>query len=230
MDLVAHRGWPSRYPENTLPGIRAALDAGARYIEIDVQLTGDKVPVLFHDKTLERVCGVRGSLHERTLARLQELAASEPARFGDRFKDVRVPTLEEACALLRGNAATVFVEVKPPPVERFGLETTVERVLEPLGGLGRRAVILSSLPEVLRACRGPTGLVLERWGAPGIACDYVFCDVRKLPARGDLRTGGARLAVYEVADAALARSLARRGADLVETFAIGEMLEALRAS
>ena len=35
--LVAHRGYPARLPENTLPSIKAALQAGARYVEVDVQ-------------------------------------------------------------------------------------------------------------------------------------------------------------------------------------------------
>ena len=43
--LVAHRGWASCYPENTLPAVAAALAAGAAYIEIDIQLTRDLVPV-----------------------------------------------------------------------------------------------------------------------------------------------------------------------------------------
>ena len=51
-ELVAHRGYALHYPENTLIGIEAAIRAGARYVEVDVQLSADKVPVLFHDRTL----------------------------------------------------------------------------------------------------------------------------------------------------------------------------------
>ncbi|MGF1546037.1 MAG: glycerophosphodiester phosphodiesterase family protein, partial [Thiotrichales bacterium] len=61
-DLVAHRGYALRYPENTLPAIEAALAAGARYVEIDVQLSADQVPVLFHDRSLMRMCEVTGAL------------------------------------------------------------------------------------------------------------------------------------------------------------------------
>ena len=45
-ELVAHRGYPQHYPENTLIGIEAAITAGARFIDVDVQLSADRVPVL----------------------------------------------------------------------------------------------------------------------------------------------------------------------------------------
>ena len=59
-ELIAHRGWAYRYPENTLPAIAGALGAGARYVEFDVQITADGVPVLFHDSTLDRTAGRPG--------------------------------------------------------------------------------------------------------------------------------------------------------------------------
>ncbi len=52
--LVAHRGWPSRYPENSLAGFRAALEACAGFLEFDVHLTRDQVPVVIHDQTTRR--------------------------------------------------------------------------------------------------------------------------------------------------------------------------------
>jgi len=58
--LVAHRGYPARLPENTLPSIEAAVQAGARYIEVDVQLSRDGEVILFHDRDLHRLCGQAG--------------------------------------------------------------------------------------------------------------------------------------------------------------------------
>ena len=52
--LVAHRGYPSCLPENTLPSIVAALQVGARYLEVDVQVSRDGEVVLFHDRELQR--------------------------------------------------------------------------------------------------------------------------------------------------------------------------------
>ena len=55
--LIGHRGEPESYPENSLAGFEAVLAAGARYIETDVQLTVDGVPVLSHDASLLRITG-----------------------------------------------------------------------------------------------------------------------------------------------------------------------------
>ena len=84
-DLVAHRGWARNYPENTLSAVDAAITAGARFVEIDVQLSSDAFPVLFHDRDLARMCGVKGAVHERTLSELRALACAETARFGSKF-------------------------------------------------------------------------------------------------------------------------------------------------
>jgi len=58
--LCASR-WQRRY-QKYMPAIKGALDAGARYIEVDVQLSADGVPVLFHDRTLQRICRQRGTI------------------------------------------------------------------------------------------------------------------------------------------------------------------------
>ncbi|MEK7733824.1 MAG: glycerophosphodiester phosphodiesterase family protein [Pseudomonadota bacterium] len=63
-ELVAHRGYTLLYPENTLSAVRGAIEAGGRYVEVDIQLSRDEVPVLFHDHTLKRLCGVDGAVHE----------------------------------------------------------------------------------------------------------------------------------------------------------------------
>ena len=55
--LIGHRGEPDNWPENSLAGFKAVLAAGASYIETDVQLTADGIPVLSHDPGLLRVTG-----------------------------------------------------------------------------------------------------------------------------------------------------------------------------
>ncbi|MFE4692052.1 glycerophosphodiester phosphodiesterase [Streptomyces sp. NPDC056749] len=81
---VAHRGDPYRARENTLPSIRSAVDRGADAVEIDVRVTRDKVPVLLHDSTLERLWG-----HDVRLDRLQQRELAERTGGG-------VPTLRQA--------------------------------------------------------------------------------------------------------------------------------------
>src|SRR3990170_526721 len=98
--LVGPRGYPRHYPENTLIGIEAAVAAGARYIEVDVQVSRDRVPVLFHDRNLKRLCGVDGKVHDLRYEELWHLRVAERERFGERFKDVHITRLAELGHLL----------------------------------------------------------------------------------------------------------------------------------
>ncbi|MCB9913658.1 MAG: glycerophosphodiester phosphodiesterase [Planctomycetes bacterium] len=239
--LVAHRGYTYRYPDNSLAGLRAALDAGARFVEVDVQLSTDLTPWLFHDRDLVRVCGRLGKLTELDDAGVAALRASEEARFGAAFADEPVARLAELAELLRARPDVfAFVELKPVAVERFGAATVAERALAELAGLEGRCAVISFRLDVLREVRArasfPVGPILEAWseleGADVAALDpaYVFCDTKLLP-RGPLAplpgVPRAALAVYEVVDPAEARDLFARGASFVETFRWVEMTAAL---
>ncbi len=87
-------------PENSYAAIKRAADLGYG-IEFDVHLTKDDIPVVFHDDTLNRICGVKGNLRDYTFEELQQfrlLGTKEriPA-FADILKmiDGRVPLIIE---------------------------------------------------------------------------------------------------------------------------------------
>jgi glycerophosphoryl diester phosphodiesterase len=238
-ELVAHRGWTARYPENTLAAIEAAIGAGARFVEIDVQFSSDGHPVLFHDRTLDRLCGVSGAVHERPLADLASLSCADRGRFGARFASERIAGLPAFVELIvRHPGVFAFVEIKRVGIERFGSSTLLDKVLRVLEPVRSRVALISfSLPFLAQArvrTDLPLGAVFDgfderrRPEVGALAPEYVFCDVEGLPSTGRLDVGAARLAVYEVADPGLALALSTRGVDLVETFAIGEMLDAFR--
>ena len=240
-ELIAHRGYALRYPENTLPAIAAALEAGARYVEIDVQLSADGVPVLFHDADLRRLCAAPGAIADYCLAELSSLRAFEPGRFGERFGEVPIPTLGAAAGLLAGwPRALLFVEVKAEAFAAFDRESVFRRVAAALAPIGARAVLISFDQAFLAMAKRldwpAVGLVREAWAAlaepevPALAPEYLFTDVERLPLAGGLARPGARLAVYEVADAQRALDLAARGCELIETFAFAEMRRALAAA
>ena len=70
-----HRGYHDgnvNIPENSLASFVAAIDAGYG-IELDVQLSADKIPMVFHDADLERICGVQGKVWDYTCAELQQM-------------------------------------------------------------------------------------------------------------------------------------------------------------
>ncbi|MHB8551230.1 MAG: glycerophosphodiester phosphodiesterase family protein [Acidiferrobacterales bacterium] len=236
-DLVAHRGYALRYPENTLVAIKSAVRAGARYVEVDIQLTADKQPVLFHDRDLERLCGVAGKVHEHTLGRLRGLHASEFGRFGYRYVQTPVATLTELVSVLQHEPqVTAFVEIKRISIEHFGADSVLETVLPLIDPVKRQCVLISFSLECLLSARRrgwhDVGVILEQWSdrkngmVRAIRPDYLFCDIESLPRHGRLHTAPARLVVYEITDPNEAVALAGRGISLVETFAIGEMLSA----
>ena len=236
-ELVAHRGYAQHYPENTLAGIAAAVRAGARYIEVDIQLTADKVPVLFHDRKLQRVCGTDGMVHEFSLAQLRALRASEFDRFGYRYAQTPIATLTQLVDLLsRHPDVRAFVEIKRIAVERFGADTVLQQVVSGLRAVRAQCTLISYSIEFLRAAQRDAytslGVILEKWRDRNsgvvrtLRPEFLFCDAVDLPRWGKLHVSGSRLAVYEITDPASAIKLAERGVDLVETFAIGEMLAA----
>ncbi|SEI39399.1 glycerophosphoryl diester phosphodiesterase [Allopseudospirillum japonicum] len=69
--VIAHRGLSAQAPENTLLSVQEAAAAGAHLVEVDVQLSADGVPVIFHDETLTRICQRPQGVHEFTYAQLQ---------------------------------------------------------------------------------------------------------------------------------------------------------------
>ncbi len=98
--LVAHRGFAQQYPENTLEALSAAVEAGAKHIEFDVQLSADGVPFLMHDDNFSRTAGLDLNVFDLTMAEIEKLCIGEPQKFGDRFSTVRPVTLSAACETL----------------------------------------------------------------------------------------------------------------------------------
>lgn len=236
-ELVGHRGYPRRFPENTIVSIEAAIAAGARYVEVDVQLTRDLVPVLFHDENIRRVCGMEGTISRYTFEELRRFSASEPGRFGTRYAKERIPALAELATLLtRYSGVTAFIELKHEALNSFGTETVLTRVVRDLEPVQTQCVLISFVLDALTAAKRAgwrVGAVIEHWrerkqkALQALAPEFLFCDVNGLPWWGKLRFPGAKVAIYEVEDAGLARKLTARGVDLIETFAIGELRTAL---
>ncbi len=233
--LVAHRGYPQHFPENTLIGIQAAIAAGARFVEVDVQISRDRVPVLFHDKDLRRICGVEGHIYDYRYDELWAFRSAEHGKFADRFNDVHITRLAELGHLLRMNPdVTAFIELKRSSLDRFGVETMLDLARRSLKPVLAQCVLISySLPALMAARRkGWTriGAVVDRWGErkqeliTAILPEYLFCDVEGLPRDDQVRADDMKLVVFEVAEPRLALELAARGVDFVETFAIGEMI------
>ncbi|MHB1942813.1 MAG: glycerophosphodiester phosphodiesterase family protein [Acidiferrobacteraceae bacterium] len=230
-EFVAHRGYRLHYPENTMLGIEAAGACGARYVEVDIQLSQDEVPVLFHDDTLRRVCGVDGHIGDLRYEHLKDLPAHEFDRFGYRYMHARIARLADLCAWLATCPGVIaFIEIKEQTIDQFGVATVLKRVLAETARCPTQCVLISFSVPFLEKARDQAvlGGVIRRWRErhpvlARLAPDYLFCDVRGLPTFGRVKLPRTRVVIYEVADPPLARRLFARGADLVETFAVGEM-------
>jgi glycerophosphoryl diester phosphodiesterase len=109
-EIIAHRGYSARAPENTLSALEAALRAGADALEFDVQTAACGTPVLFHDATLGRTTNGVGPLRRRPLAQLKALDAG--GWFSPAFAGEAIPTQMEALALLKGRVRRVYQDVK----------------------------------------------------------------------------------------------------------------------
>lgn len=236
--LVAHRGYPEQYPENTLIGYKAAAEAGARYIETDVMLTADKVPVLFHDRTMKRLCNHEGTISQYSINELAAYKAMDFDRFGYRFAQNPVTRLHELVTWLHTQPTiTAFIEIKRSVIEHFGAEQAVPVILDALEPAARQCIVISYSMRALAMSRKlgwpRIGAVVDNWKGhkhpiiQKLKPEFFFCDHETLPQFGKLLIPDTSIAVYETVDPALARKLMQRGVQLVETFAIREMIQAL---
>lgn len=238
--LVAHRGDARDYPENTIPAFASALSCGVRFLELDVHLSSDGVPVVIHDHKLQRTTGLPGSVFELSAAQLLQLPAHEPQRFGERFRGTRIPLLTDVLALLEGRPeVTLFVEIKRASLARFGHEQVVACIAETLRPAREQCVVISfDLAAVYRARQlggFAIGWVLSGYDThtrlkyEAVQPEFLFCDRDRLPAHGTLWRGPWRWVIYEVEDWDEACALARRGVQYIETMAVQPMSAALRA-
>lgn len=110
MEVIAHRGYSSLFPENTLASFAGAIDIGVDYIELDVQLTKDGQVVVFHDDDLKRITGKEGAVGDYTLQELAMLDAG--SWFSPSFAGERIPTLKEVLELVSISDCKVYLELK----------------------------------------------------------------------------------------------------------------------
>jgi glycerophosphoryl diester phosphodiesterase len=108
--VIGHRGTPKRAPENTVAGFELAARAGVSWVELDVQLSADLVPVVFHDDKLERTSTGTGFLTGRDWAYLQGLDVG--AWFSPEFSGEKLPHWDKVLDLLIGRGLGVNIEIK----------------------------------------------------------------------------------------------------------------------
>jgi glycerophosphoryl diester phosphodiesterase len=102
--VIAHRACWREAPENSLPAIDACIRMGVDMVEIDVHVTADGKLIIMHDDTVDRTTNGSGLISDLTLAQIKELSLKEGLGGPDAaLTEHKVPTLEEALAVIRGN-------------------------------------------------------------------------------------------------------------------------------
>lgn len=237
--LVAHRGHPHCFPENSLSGLEDAMQRGAAYVECDVQLNAEHQVYVCHDDELYRTAAIQLNITEASSEQLQAIKVGEPARFGPLFELEPLPTLSQFIGLLqRYPQVHAMVEIKQESVEVFGAQTCVDAIVPFLAGVKEQVIVIAddALSLQLSRERGYTiGWIVHEYSdaihneVSILEPDYLICNHKYLPALQAqyLWPGPWRWVFYQTDDPQLARDLMAMGADLVETNSIGEMLEQL---
>lgn len=123
---VAHRGYSSEAPENTLPAYRLAKQKGFEYVECDVAFTSDGVAVLLHDSTIDRTSTSEGSISDLTFETVRALDFG--SWFSNEYAGTVIPTFEEFILLCRNLGLRPYVELKAGTEEQIkGLVGVVKR-------------------------------------------------------------------------------------------------------
>lgn len=113
IEIAGHRGDSHDAPENTVAAFKKAMEAGAEYGELDVQLSKDGVVVVAHDADLLRLANDNRKIRDMTVEELR--AVDIGSSFSPEFKGEHVPTLEEIFDVVAGNKLKVLVELKIYP-------------------------------------------------------------------------------------------------------------------
>jgi glycerophosphoryl diester phosphodiesterase len=246
VEIIAHRGYSARAPENTLVALRHAIEANADAVEFDLHFTADREPVLFHDFTLERTSTGRGRVDALTLDALR--AFDVGAWFGAGFAGERVGTFGEALDLLAahrfpdGPIRRVYPEIKG-----WRDDADAARVVRDLRDSGwlEHACVISLDWDVLERVRAHDrdlllGLVFDDDRLFDSAIELAAEDGRTLldpdhrlllarPERAArCHDAGIDLACWTVNDAAAARQLVSMGVTRLTTNEVDLIREAVR--
>lgn len=227
--IIGHRGAGTLAPENTLAGFRRAAELGIGGVEFDVMLSGDKVPILIHDETLERTTNGRGSVTATPYAKLAGLDAG--AWFGPEYRGERIPTFKQAGMLCAELGLWANVEIKPAAGFERETASAAAALVREIWARASRKPLLSSFHGACLEVVGAAAPAFERgylterveqgWSdsARRLGCVSVHCDWQHLTKAQaeEIRNAGYWLLCYTVNEPDLARRLFSWGVNAIFT-------------
>lgn len=115
---IAHRGYSSVAPENTIPSFKLAKQNGFNYVECDVQFTSDNVPVILHDLTINRTArNLDGTSLTETIS-INDITYLQSQNYdfgiwkGSTYAGIKLPTFEEFLVFCKKAELSPYVELK----------------------------------------------------------------------------------------------------------------------
>ena len=137
VELIAHRGYSAKAPENTVAAFKLAWDQGADACENDIYLTQDGQIAVIHDADTKRTTGEKLVVAQSSLAALRSLDAGTFK--GDAWKGEKIPTLEESLATMPAGKKRFFIEIKCGPE----VVPALEKVLIPMKSRAEQLCVIS---------------------------------------------------------------------------------------
>jgi|WetSurMetagenome_2_1015567.scaffolds.fasta_scaffold13522_5 glycerophosphoryl diester phosphodiesterase len=156
--IVAHRGASGHAPENTSLSFTLALQMKAEYIELDVQMSRDGVPVVFHDSIVDRTTDQKGKIGDFSASELAGMDAGSwfnlafPEKARSEYAGVGVPTLQETLDLVKNSAVGLYIELKDPERQPPDFESLVLDLIR-LSHFEERVIICSFSRNSLQKIR-----------------------------------------------------------------------------
>ncbi len=150
--LMAHRGLSSLAPENTSTAIQMAARYYIPWIELDVQLSKDGVPVIIHDETFRRYNGNKNFIRDLNLTEIQQQDIG--SWFDPYYHDERVPSLEEALTLCQKLNLGVNLEIKHYPADDpYKLTKNICNVIKDVNFAEDQLIFSCFSAEILGLCK-----------------------------------------------------------------------------
>ena len=172
----SHRGDQKNAPENTIPAFHSAVQLGFKYIETDVRATADGVLVIFHDRMLERLTGVKGRIDQITWPELRLIKVHGIAS---------IPTLEEVL----GDFSNIRFNIEPKSDISVDLlaqvirrTASIERICVGSFSYNRLKRIRSIFPDICTSM-GRLETAKARLHSKGISKPFFTANCAQVPVR-----------------------------------------------
>jgi len=233
--LIAHRGDNKNFPENSYKGIKAALQAGARYIEFDIQMTADQQFIVHHDADLKRTAKKDVSVFAHNYDALRKFSIHESTRFNNAHYPTPISLLSDILQLLKEYPdATAFVEIKTQSLKKWGKEAVMNALIPLLAPYQSQCVLISFNSLALHYAKQystlKTGWVIKKYNtkthekAKSLQADFLICDYKKLPKNKALWQGRWEWMLYSINKPETAFYYAQQGIRYIETDDIQQLL------